>query len=353
MTQPIQLSADTIRAKAAEHTGKRPRDLADVLGITEAALLTAGALEGDVRPISAHPDMIMPGLSDLGPVMALTRNDSAVHEKTGIYDNYRSGPHAAMVLNDAIDLRLFASHWVHGFAITTDTKNGPRRSLQVFDAAGDAIHKVYTRDQTDLSAWDRLVDKLAAEAPSDPPQFTARAPIEKAKSDLSKVEMLRSEWVKMTDTHQFMRLTSKLKMNRLGAYRIVGEPFVTPLHPNALNDALIALGQTDTEVMLFVGNRGCIQIHSGPVNRIQPMGPWQNVLDPDFNLHLRTDHVAEVWAVEKPTKRGPALSIEAFDAEDRLILQMFGRRKETDTIDHTEALRTLITTLPRLHKEDA
>jgi putative hemin transport protein len=142
-------------------------------------------------------------------------------------------------------------------------------------------------------------------------------------------------------------------MNRLGAYRIAGKPFVKPLASFALNNAITALADTDTEIMLFVGNRGCIQIHTGPINTVKPMGPWQNILDPGFNLHLRNDHVAEVWAVEKPTKRGMAVSIEAFASDGALILQMFGRRKENDVVDHTAAFSRLIDTLPQLHPEDA
>ena len=44
------------------------------------------------------------------------------------------------------------------------------------------------------------------------------------------------------------------------------------------------------------------------------MGPWQNVMDPGFNLHLRRDRITEVWAVEKQTRDGPTISVEAFDA---------------------------------------
>ena len=40
-------------------------------------------------------------------------------------------------------------------------------------------------------------------------------------------------------------------------------------------------------IMCFVGNRGCIQIHSGPITNIKPMGPWINVLDETFHLHLQ------------------------------------------------------------------
>ncbi|MEL6684926.1 MAG: ChuX/HutX family heme-like substrate-binding protein, partial [Pseudomonadota bacterium] len=81
-----------------------------------------------------------------------------------------------------------------------------------------------------------------------------------------------------------------------------------------------------------------------------PMGPWQNVMDPRFNLHLRGDHVAEVWAVEKPTKRGMAVSLEAFDARGALIFQIFGMGKEGR--DHRAAWTDIVGALPDLTKEE-
>jgi len=99
-------------------------------------------------------------------------------------------------------------------------------------------------------------------------------------------------------------------------------------------------------VMIFVGNRGCIQIHTGPIHTLKPMGPWQNVMDPGFNLHLRLDKVVEIWAVEKPTQRGPAVSVEAFDAEGGLIFQVFGVGKEGR--DTRPAWGRIVETLPTL-----
>jgi putative heme degradation protein len=49
------------------------------------------------RPAS-HPDQVMAAVQTLGPIMALTRNESCVHEVTGIYQGYHSGAHACMVL---------------------------------------------------------------------------------------------------------------------------------------------------------------------------------------------------------------------------------------------------------------
>jgi putative hemin transport protein len=221
-----------------------------------------------------------------------------------------------------------------------------RRSLQVFDAAGDAVHKVHLRGGSDLAAWEALVADLATSEQAETLAAEAREPVEVAKADPSKADLLRQEWRRMTDTHQFLRLVSKLRMNRLGAYRIAGAPFARPLAPQAVNAALEAVAAAGIPFMLFVGNRGCIQIHSGPIQTLQPLGPWQNVMDPGFNLHLRRDHIAEVWAVEKPTARGPAISIEAFDATGGLILQAFGYRKEREGIDHTAPWSGIVAGLP-------
>lgn len=320
---PPKLSPEDIRTLRAENPKSRARDFAEAHGLSEAQLVAAFIGQG-ATPIPPHPDQVMELAMKLGRVMALTRNPSCVSEKTGIYANYRSGPHACMVLNDAIDLRLFPAHWCHAFMVEKETDAGVSRSLQVFDAAGDAVHKIHLQDDSSLAAWETAKAELALDTVDAALPVALRKAAEAPKGDSAKAELLRKEWARMTDTHQFMRLTSKLKMNRLGAYRIAGTPHACPLNINSVDDMLHQTQTEHLDVMIFVGNRGCIQIHTGPVNTLRTMGPWQNVLDPEFNLHLRLDHIAEVWAVNKPTQRGPARSIEAFDKDGSLILQVFG-----------------------------
>lgn len=327
MAHDTALDPAGIRAMRDDFPKLRDRDLADKIGTSEAELVAAHCGHDAIR-ITAHPDALMPAAETLGEVMALTRNVSCVHEKIGLYANYHSGPHASMVLAPAIDLRIFPSHWQHAFLVERDAEAGTRRSLQVFDAAGDAVHKIHLRDGSDLNAWEVLKRELAQDDQSDTLKVSERAPTEAPKGDPARRDVLVKEWQRLTDTHQFLRLTAKLKMNRLGAYRIAREPFARLLAPAAVDDMLHAVRDAGIEVMVFTGNRGCIQIHSGPIGTLTPMGPWQNVMDPDFNLHLRLDRVAEVWAVEKPTQRGPAVSVEAFDAEGGLIFQVFGVGKE-------------------------
>lgn len=320
------LSQEQLRAFRRDST-VRPYDLAAQLGLPEAALVEAELGHGAHRidPMLAR---LIPALEPLGEVMALTRNRSCVIEKIGQYRDFHDGTHAAMTLDAEIDLRMFPAHWVHAFAVESTGPTGIRRSVQVFDSAGDAVHKVHLRPESDIGAWERLIADLALTEQSGLADYAPRAQTEQARIAPERAEALRTEWAQMTDTHQFNALVRRLKMNRLGAYRLAGAPFVRALDPaagTALFNRILNSGQ---QVMLFVGNMGCIEIHSGLIESLKPMGPWLNVLDARFNLHLRTDHIAEVWAVDKPTKRGPALSVEAFDAQGALIYQCFGMRPE-------------------------
>ena len=97
---------------------------------------------------------------------------------------------------------------------------------------------------------------------------------------------------------------------------------------------------------MFVGNRHCIQIHTGPLHDLRWVGDWFNVLDADFNLHLKMSAVAQLWRVRKPSSDGLITSWEAFDADGELIVQLFGARKPGQP--ELEAWRSLAETAPAL-----
>ena len=129
------------REKKARH-----RDIAEELGIAEGELIAAhaglsladGALLGAVR-LQADWPAIIAALEPLGEVMALTRNASCVHEKTGVYRKASHNNHVGLVLGGDIDLRVFYRHWEHGFAVREMGEKEVQRSLQFFDAAGRRV----------------------------------------------------------------------------------------------------------------------------------------------------------------------------------------------------------------------
>lgn len=81
------------------------------------------------------------------------------------------------------------------------------------------------------------------------------------------------------------------------------------------------------DLMRTSTHKHCIQIHSGPVSNLRWMDTWFNVLDPLFNLHLKTTGVTELWRVRKPSVDGIVTSYEGFDADGERVILLFGVRK--------------------------
>ncbi|MBI1260343.1 MAG: hemin-degrading factor [Rhizobiales bacterium] len=305
----------------------RARDLASRLGISEAELLAIGTPTSHVTPLAANWPGIIADVSKLGYVMALTRNESVVHERKGVYGKLEGGAHVGLIVGDDIDLRIFFSRWRFGFAVVETGEESVKRSLQFFDAQGVAVHKIYLTDQSDVQAFDRLVSEhqslelIAVE--TVPP---AAAPVVLPDAEID-VAGFRLAWDGLKDTHEFHGLLNKFKLQRLQAMRLAGHRRAQRVAPAALRDALTEASKTDLPIMVFVGNHGMIQIHTGPVTHLKAMGPWYNVLDDRFNLHLREDHIGSVWVVRKPTDDGVVTSLEVFDAQGELMVTLFGKRK--------------------------
>lgn len=320
----------------ARASGLRAREAAEAIDLSEGAALAAhtGAHSARLQCQALRPDWLklLKSLEDCGPVMALTRNDSVVHEKTGVYEKLSQHGHVGMALGREIDLRLFFSHWHTGFAVAEPVGDAAKTSLQFFDRHGTAVHKIFPREQTDLAQWVKCIADAA-----DPSQAVVFEPVASKKAqptapkEAVDAAAFEQAWSAMTDTHEFFGLLNRFGLQRQGAFRLVEGRYSRQLPTTALREMLLESAFDGLPIMCFVGSPGCIQIHTGPVKRVEPMEmqgkQWLNVLDPGFNLHLREDRVAEVWVVEKPTSDGVVTSIEAFDANGELMAMFFGARK--------------------------
>ena len=314
----------------------RHRDIAEKLHISEAELIAAhvGERTGDqdviLQAICLRKDWpeIIESLEPVGELMALTRNASCVHEKTGVYRKVSHQHQIGLVLGGDIDLRIFYQQWAHGFAVLEQTEHGAQRSLQFFDASGVAIHKIFMKPQSELAAYEKLVisftanEQIVGFTPKEP---TGKIP-ELADADID-VAGLRQAWASLRDTHEFFGLLKKFSVSRVQALRLADPRFVSQLDVSSCQELLQSAAVEGVPIMVFVGNLGMIQIHSGEIKKFAVMGPWLNVLDARFNLHLREDHIASCWVVKKPTIDGLVTSLELFDAEGETIAMFFGERK--------------------------
>ncbi|GAA0777435.1 hemin-degrading factor [Roseibium denhamense] len=327
----------------------RERDLARSLGISEAELVAGFVGHGTCR-IDPRFEDLFDGLKKVGTVMALTRNESAVHEKIGPFEKFVNGKRAALMLGEHIDTRMFPANWIYGFAVDKHEGQDVRRSLQFFDAHGDAVQKIHARPETDMAAWDDLVAALlsADQTPDWLPEVTPAKPFSrKVPADGAQTE-LRNRWQAMSDPHQFHGLLKDLDLDRVSAFELAGESWAWPLDKGAVPALLRHAASEAIPIMCFVGNRGCIQIHSGQVETVMTKGPWINVMDPTFHLHLRTDQIHEVWAVRKPADVGHVTSVEAYASDGQQIISFFGVRGEGNA--ERADWRGLAENLPKLDR---
>ncbi|MFL9947794.1 hemin-degrading factor [Paraburkholderia agricolaris] len=320
-----QLRHDFLNLKSAQKL--RNREAAHALGISEGEALAAFVGEHVVR-LEARFVELFEQMPQLGAVMALTRNEAAVHEKDGTYEDMSHDGTVGLVLGSAIDLRVFYHAWASGFAVREETAHGVQKSLQFFDSQGHAVHKVFLREHSNHAAFDAFVERwqmrdqtpgLRLGDPVAPPALNLDSDID--------VPAFQAAWHAMTDTHQFFGLLRKFGLARTQALRLAERRYAYPVANDALQGLLERAADSALPIMVFVGNRGMIQIHTGPVKNIRLMGPWVNVLDPGFNLHLRGDLIASAWVVRKPTSDGIVTSLELFDANGENIAMLFGARK--------------------------
>jgi len=325
MTASFDQQAAPLRKRYAELKAEQPkariRNLAAQMSVSEMELVAAGCGEIRSTRLREPAQDIFKELGSLGRVMALTRNDWCVHERHGRYEDIRAGKTMGIVLGPDIDLRMFFGGWKTIWAVN----DGGRSSLQFFDKAGDAIHKVYMTDESDKPAYDALVEKYA-----DPAQQWPGVEPRVAKPDTTAPQAppeLRSDWLAMEDTHEFYGLLQKHNLSRLTALRGVGADLAQEVGNDLAERMLTDVAERDIPFMCFVGNHGMIQIHSGPVKKLMRTGPWFNVLEPHFNLHLDTTAIVSTWIVNKPSKDGWVTSLECFAENGDMIVQFFGARK--------------------------
>ncbi|WP_308921328.1 ChuX/HutX family heme-like substrate-binding protein [Janthinobacterium sp. J1-1] len=342
------------------------RDAARALGASEAQLLATNLGQGVTRlqADGNQPREIMRAALDLGLVQAITRNENGVIETTGVASKFKQAGDksdqtdakqdpekearerniAGGYLGGAIDLRFHFENWKYAFAVAQPGRDGKlSRSLQFFDAQGDSVHKVYVRSEAGVAVFDQLLATFRA--PQQDSQLNVLAavarPAEKpdAEVDLKEFQLA---WKEMTDVHQFAQILREFKLTREQALRLAPAGMVERVTPEALRTLLDKAAKDKVAIMVFLGNQGLTQIYSGKIAKTMAAGGFYNVLDPDFNLHIRDTALRSGWVV----KRGGVTSIEFFDKEGTQVLTFFGVRERGKP--QPQAWNDLADSLPRV-----
>ncbi|NGZ84230.1 hemin-degrading factor [Duganella aceris] len=339
--------AERYDALRAEQPKLQLRDAAKTLNVSEAELLAANGIGKTVTRLKEGdnvPREIMRRALDLGTVMALTRNENGVLERTGVatrlkpqeeivgLDADKEKEREARLRNIAggylggeIDLRFTFKNWRYAFAVVQPGKDGVvSRSLQFFDTHGNAAHKLYVKSEAGVAVFDQLVADYRNPEQSADLKVTA-APAKAAEKPDSAIDVKEFQlaWSELTDVHQFNRLLGEFGVSREQAMRLAPAGAAQRIGPQAVRQLLEESARQKLDIMAFLGNESVIQIYSGKVVKVMEAGGWFNVLDPEFNLHLRDSAFSGGYVI----KRAGVTSVEFFDKNGELVVSFFGVRE--------------------------
>lgn len=325
-TESLKTQWDALKQ---EQPHLRIRNAAQKLGVSEMELLATN-IGSNVTRLRPEFKELLAEIESLGKVMALTRNEECVHERKGIYANADfSNPHAGLFVNEDIDLRIFLSHWKKVFTVIEENARGTSRSIQFFGKDGEAIHKIFLTADSNVEAFEALVEKYKSEdqQPFETSEAYELNLDEKPDNEID-VEGFKQAWLDLKDTHDFFMMLRKFGVSRTQALRMAPSDFhAKQISKDGIVTMLEEVAKEKTPIMVFVGNKGNIQIHTGRVRKTMWHQEWYNIMDPDFNLHLDMSKIAQTWVVRKPTEDGIVTAIEVFNEMGDIIVQFFGKRK--------------------------
>ena len=287
-------------------------------------------------------------LEALGRVTAITRNQSVVHEKHGVYAKVEASPMHILVVNPDIDLRLFPRAWAMAFMHEVKARDGVSRASRSSTASATRC----TRSSRPKAATSPASPRSRATSRPTISRRARKSPRRRApERDLPDWavdgDALRAAWRDLKDTHDFFPLLKRLGLGRTQALRLAEPEMAWRVECVSVREVLTrASAAAAADHGVRRQPRRDPDPHRAGVARPGRGRPGSTCWTTEFNLHLREGDVTEAWLVRKPTVDGVVTALECFDRNGTPIVQFFGKRKPG--IPELEAWRTLAESLPRL-----
>lgn len=303
-------------------------DAAKILGVSEGSLLITAP---DVVYLGQDYLAVLERLEAIQEVQLMVRNDHAVHEKNTQIQPLKKTPHVVMAIEvGGYDVRMFPKHWQHVIAYDFQSRGSTMRSIQFYDAVGNALQKIYLKSDDD-ALWQAIVDDFKQD---NLPQFaalTAKEPTVAVLLNTDDKNAFHTRWKEMSNTHQFFGLLADYKLNRLQAFEQAPQGYAFKVDTEVVETMYRTAAEKEVPLINFVGNDGVIQIQTGTVKNISRLQGWLNIFDGKhngFTLHLDDTGVASTWLVLRPTKDGIVSCLECLDQNGQTIISIFGQRLE-------------------------
>ena len=279
-----------------EYQKIRIRDAAKKLSVSEAELLSTQIGDGSTLYLKISDiDAFLIDVLDLDKLMLLVRNDTVVHEKN-IHATGLRLKNAKILYPDGSDLLAYIKDAVcHVFYESKEHAGKELLSFQIFDDLGEALIKIY------LKGRDHLKFKDIALRYSTEYQY--------------ELQNIGSNNIDDTiNSTNYLRLSMPWDQDR----KILNNDVL--IQKSILRELLEYVAKQKIPVQIHaLGNRA-IQYHRDIISNIVDYGPWINIIDKSFNIHVLESSLVSTRVSEYVIGDNRRYSFEFFNEEGRHLM---------------------------------
>lgn len=266
----------------------RIRDVSNRLNVSEAELLSLSTNKGIFHlKIDDFDNFFKSILKENDKVMFLIRTDFVVHEKIISCQDYTIKNDRVFSLKDKSTLIKFNSDSIkYSFYEFKKHKNRTLRSFQFFDKDGNSMIKIYLKGKS-KDQFDFIANKYKVEY-----NYELQKNFESNKFD--------NEYKSIDYDENVIDLTLRKILNKIAEDKI--------------------------PVNIYAFGLDCTQCHSDTIKNVIDYGPWLNVMDKNFNIHVLEKNIT----VSNHGKRDGNNFIDFNDSNDSLVLSISANKKYND-----------------------
>lgn len=276
-----------------------------------------------------------------GTFTVRTTSGGVAIEQTGVIDEvFLRGEGAfASVVQDNMDLRFLLKRLARGEVHPAHT------TIDIYNEAGALATSFHGADKEGKATIEEIAQRFGTDHAEAQISNAGNRRAGLSDKDVD-VEAVRADWKAMTNVHHFEALLAKHRVGRLQAFRLMNGDFTHELAAGAFPDLLKKLDATGEKVMVFVANRGFVQIFSGPAKAPKRVGHGWEIVHDQSKVFVPDSALNHLWLVNKPTAAGIISSLEIVsEAEDQALASIFGKHPHGDP--QPASWLELLNTLPR------
>ena len=278
----------------AENPKIRIRDAAKKMQISEAELLSTEIDDGvSFLLIDNFKDFIKDILM-IDQIMFLIRNDIVVHEKTIKTQDVELIENQIINIKDGNSILLEFDEKLFKYAFFQKKMHANRelRSFQFFNDLGDATLKIYLKSK-DLDAFDDIALKYESEY-----NYEIQSEL-----NLNKAAHLESE----------INIDFPFSIDK-------NKVIESEISLNSLRLILESASDMKIPILIYGVGLGTVQYHMDTVRNVVDYGPWINVIDKKFNLHVLEDGLFKVILIQCDYNGQKCYIVDFFDKNNNHVL---------------------------------